>query len=421
MFRITRKIGIAAGATGVAIALAGGGTAYALSGNSTPVAAGPTTVYACVSSGAHGRVVEAAYTVQSSYLAYLKAHGGKCPDGGFEVTMGAQGKSGTNGKNGTNGTNGTAVLSGSAAPAATSPASPQAGDFYIDTSSNEIYGPYSATSGWGTGVSLIGPAGANGTNGTNGTDGTDGTNGQSPVVTQLASGNANCPGGGVSITDPTSGKLSYVCNGSNGTNGTNGASAVTSIQAVTAVTDWPEGSGWAIDNYTRTLSVTVEDQVSNAHCNGAPTCYAVFGTLADTGTSSPVDGHPSPNSSDKATIDAAHISGPVTMNGSADFEFYATSNKISASNVPATVDGTSGGETTTTWGELAFPSGTTFYAMKTMSGSLLTAYDWTYVANVAYTSNGTSISCTQTWNDQVNPGDDGQGPADGDITGTCPS
>lgn len=199
-----------------------------------------------------------------------------------------------------------------------------------------------------------------------------------------------------------------------GANGSNGASAVTTIQAATAVTNWPEGSGWGTDNFGRTLNVTVEDQVNSSHCNGAPVCYAVFGTLTDTGTTTPVNGHAGPNGSSSAPIVAANFSGPVTMKGTATFQFYATSNKISASNVPAKQNG-KGTTSTTAWGELAFPAGTAFYSVG------LTAYDWTYTAPVAYTVSGTEVSCTQVWNDQVNPGTDGQGAADGNITGTCAS
>ncbi|MGE5131338.1 MAG: hypothetical protein ACM32E_00325 [Gemmatimonadota bacterium] len=52
-----------------------------------------------------------------------------------------------------------------------------------------------------------------------------------------------------------------------------------------------------------------------------------------------------------------------------------------------------------------------------------TTYDWNYTASLTYQSGGTTISCTQSWNDAINPGDDGQGPVakDGDITGVCPT
>lgn len=201
--------------------------------------------------------------------------------------------------------------------------------------------------------------------------------------------------------------------------GQNGQSAVTSITAATALTNWPDTGGagdvWALDNFTRTLSVTVEDQVNNSHCNGAPACYAVFGTISDVGTSVPQDGVAAPNNSLGGTITAANITG-ISTKGEAGFQFYATSNQISASNVPASDDVNTDGKdaTTTDWGELAFPSGTQFF------GATLTAYDWNYTAAVSYSSGGTALSCTQIWNDQVNPGD-GQGANDGNITGTCPT
>jgi hypothetical protein len=197
--------------------------------------------------------------------------------------------------------------------------------------------------------------------------------------------------------------------------GSAGASSVVQAAATTTVTNWPEGGGWGTDAFTRVVDVTVQGQVNNSHCGGAPVCYSVFGTLTDSaGSTVPANGHASPNGSSSATIDAAHIS-HIAMAGQADFQFYATSNKAAGSNVPATANGSAKPASTTDWGELAFPSGTQFF------GATLTQYDWLYTASVAYTVSGsTNVSCTQTWNDQINPGDDGQGSADGNITGTCP-
>jgi hypothetical protein len=85
----------------------------------------------------------------------------------------------------------------------------------------------------------------------------------------------------------------------------------------------------------------------------------------------------------------------------ANFEFFASSNQIAAANVPVSATGTAPPSSTTDWGELAFPTSTTF------AGASLPAYSWTYVA---------PKTCEK-WVDQINPGDDGQGPADGNITG----
>jgi len=69
------------------------------------------------------------------------------------------------------GADGKTIYNGSGAPTILTA---NVGDFYIDTTAWEIYGPYTGSS-WGSGTSLIGPTGANGTNGTNGTNGVDGT------------------------------------------------------------------------------------------------------------------------------------------------------------------------------------------------------------------------------------------------------
>lgn len=65
---------------------------------------------------------------------------------------------GSNGTNGTNGTNGNTVLNGSGAPSSGTGVN---GDFYIDTTAESMYGP-KAAGAWGSGTSLIGPAGASG-------------------------------------------------------------------------------------------------------------------------------------------------------------------------------------------------------------------------------------------------------------------
>lgn len=86
---------------------------------------------------------------------------------GPQGLQGIQGPAGTNGINGTNGTNGIdgkTILSGTNTPGS---GVGNNGDYYINTTTWQIYGP--KTSGaWGSGISLIGPAGSAGTNGVNG-------------------------------------------------------------------------------------------------------------------------------------------------------------------------------------------------------------------------------------------------------------
>lgn len=108
------------------------------------------------------------------------ANGSTGPQGpqgltGVRGLPGSQGPQGPAGTNGTNGTDGTAVLSGTGAPGSGNPAGATAGDFYIDTSTDTLYGPMTQ-SGWpSTGTSLIGQTGQAGTNGANGTSILNGT------------------------------------------------------------------------------------------------------------------------------------------------------------------------------------------------------------------------------------------------------
>ncbi|MNK33283.1 Collagen triple helix repeat protein [compost metagenome] len=80
---------------------------------------------------------------------------------------GAPGSAGTDGDDGAPGVDGRTILSGTTAPGA---GLGNDGDFYIDTVANNLYGP-KTTGAWGSATSLIGPAGADGTDGTDGADG----------------------------------------------------------------------------------------------------------------------------------------------------------------------------------------------------------------------------------------------------------
>ncbi|MBB6110058.1 hypothetical protein SAMN05421821_108135 [Mucilaginibacter lappiensis] len=77
---------------------------------------------------------------------------------GSQGATGAQGAVGPAGPPGANGQNGSVIYSGTTIPAATIGA---VGDFYLNISTGLLYGPKIAT-GWGTGFSLQGPAGAAG-------------------------------------------------------------------------------------------------------------------------------------------------------------------------------------------------------------------------------------------------------------------
>lgn len=77
---------------------------------------------------------------------------------------GATGATGPTGATGAAGADGSTILNGAGAPGAGTGAD---GDFYIDTTSDEIYGPKSGGA-WGAGTSLIGPTGAAGADGADG-------------------------------------------------------------------------------------------------------------------------------------------------------------------------------------------------------------------------------------------------------------
>jgi len=78
------------------------------------------------------------------------------PQGPIGLTgpAGAQGIQGIQGPQGISGTDGKTVLNGTSDPTTQG----TEGDFFINTTSNTLFGPKTA-SGWGTGISLVGPQG----------------------------------------------------------------------------------------------------------------------------------------------------------------------------------------------------------------------------------------------------------------------
>jgi hypothetical protein len=195
--------------------------------------------------------------------------------------------------------------------------------------------------------------------------------------------------------------------GSQGPRGPQGpAGTVTPVTAtgVTTVTNDADSGNhgdWAVDTFSRTMTVTRHGAVAVANCggtatNGITTCYYYTATLADTGSFQTTQGALSPNAGTK-------ISGIVsgTVNGGSAFEFYATSGSPSTSYVPATDDASTGKyPPSSAWPEVFFPQGTLFAGMNEINWS------YTYVA----------ANTCETWVDAYNNGDGAQ-PADGDITG----
>ena len=93
---------------------------------------------------------------------------------GPQGPQGVEGDMGPTGPQGPAGTNGNTVLNGAGAPGALLGTN---GDFYIDTSTNEIYGPKTPIGGWGSPTDLIGPTGPQGPQGVQGDVGPTGPQG----------------------------------------------------------------------------------------------------------------------------------------------------------------------------------------------------------------------------------------------------
>lgn len=326
--------------------------------------------------------------------------------------QGPQGPQGTNGQNGRDGQPGPAGPEGKEGPAGQQgpqgvqgPAGPQGPKG--DTGAQGPQGPQGVQGPQGS-EGKQGPQGVQGAQGVQGPEGSKGEKGekgdpgsQGPKGETGEQGPEGAEGkegkegkeGAEGATGPE---------GPEGKEGPAGEPAVKTITATTVVSNWPEGGGWAFDNYTRTLELTRDHAAPSERCGGpkvAPTCWFYTGKLVDSGTFTTVDGHASPNGSSSETI---HGELTGSMNGWMLFELYASSGSPEASLVPATQE-PEAGVSTSGWAKLAFPAGTVFKGLE------LPSYQWTY-----------SLGCAgQIWVDGINPGDDGQNPSEGNITGPC--
>ena len=132
-------------------------------------------------------VNETAYVVNdvvsengSSYICIADSAGNPPTNAAFWDLMA---QVGNDGNDGADGADGKTILSGAGAPGGGTGVD---GDFYIDTTGWDIYGP-KAAGAWGAGTSIIGPAG------NDGNDGSDGADGKT-----ILSG-AGAPGGGTGV------------------------------------------------------------------------------------------------------------------------------------------------------------------------------------------------------------------------------
>jgi hypothetical protein len=154
---------------------------------------------------------------------------------------------------------------------------------------------------------------------------------------------------------------------------------------------------WAVDDFTRTASVTflAIDPTLTDCGSTATTCFQYTGTISDTGSFFVITGAKSPQA---GVTETGSPSGP--FKGGSHVTFFSSSDTASASGVPANVTG-AGSVSTTNWVEQFFPSGTTFGA-----GPNLTNWSWSY----------SSAGTCENWTDAFNNGG-GSHPVDGDITG----
>jgi hypothetical protein len=189
--------------------------------------------------------------------------------------------------------------------------------------------------------------------------------------------------------------------------GTGGASAVLTVTGTTNVTAWPESSGWASDDFTRSVTVIRQHASDNGKCNGAPTCWFYTFQLTDNGTFLTVNGKNSPNGSSSDKVTGAFAG---TVQGVAVGSFYADSGTPTGT-FPVSATGSNKPAGTSDWATLALPAGAHAF------GTKLTAYSWDYNLTIAAGSGCTATS-HQEWLDQINPGDDGQKASDGNVTGS---
>ena len=130
----------------------------------------------------------------------------------------------------TTGASANTVLSGSGAPASGTGSD---GDFYVDTTNTRIYGP-KASGAWGSGTSLVGPAGATGSAGAAGSTGATGAAGAAATVSV---GSTTTGEAGTSATVSNTGTSSAavlaftIPRGDTGATGSTGPSGVASATA----------------------------------------------------------------------------------------------------------------------------------------------------------------------------------------------
>jgi hypothetical protein len=187
------------------------------------------------------------------------APGPQGPDGpagpqGDVGVAGAVGPAGPTGPQGPAGTDGKTVLNGAVAPI---PEDGTDGDFYIDTATSTLYGPKTGGA-WGTGTSLVGPAGSAGATGPQGGPGPAGPAGETGAAGATGPQGIQGPQGPIGAT---------------GSQGATGPQGVTGAQgpAGSAITSSPtvvvngSNSPYSVtaNDYTMFCDVSTNDRTVN--------------------------------------------------------------------------------------------------------------------------------------------------------------
>jgi uncharacterized protein (TIGR02145 family) len=229
---------------------------------------------------------------------------------GTQGTAGATGPQGAQGPAGVAGLNGKTILSGTANPTA---GLGTIGDFYLNTSTNTLFGPKTSGTWPATGTSLTGPAGPGYSNGTttnqimywNGTAWTTlnpGSNGQTltlcnGILTWTTGG--ICPASLATLTTTTVSSITSTTASSGGNITNDGGGAVTArgvvwstsqnpTIALTTKTNNGTGTGSFTSNLTG-LSPNTVYYVRSYATNSAGTAYGNQQILTTASSSNPVD------------------------------------------------------------------------------------------------------------------------------------
>jgi hypothetical protein len=181
--------------------------------------------------------------------------------------------------------------------------------------------------------------------------------------------------------------------------------------ATTQISNRPDGGNhgiWALDNFTRTATVTIVGEVAASNCPGTDTghCYLWNFTIADAGHFTAQSGDLAPRSG--STLERT-LTGRFS-GGASHGQIYASWKTARATRVPLTEDDQgllpAGRHTTTNWVEQFFGASATFGAID------LGNWSWTYT--LGFNANDQCPNNAYRWVDAA-ANSDGSLPADGDI------